>query len=112
MAAKKKTPSKKLPKAKLTRWHKLEQRRLKLQRQSKALGKLQAPLEDEFTEYVRAEGGEARKVTVHGFDLELKSEQCSVSWKSEFIKQTTEAEAERIIAAQPEKDVLVVEKVA
>jgi len=96
----------------LTRWHKLEEKRLKYGRMAKANEKLQEPLEKIFEAYVRAHGGEELKVELHGFELYIDKKNGKVSWKSKYIEKTSEEEAERLIKACPKEEYLVVEKVA
>jgi hypothetical protein len=94
---------------KLKQWLAWEKERLEFQRKASDLGKLQGALEEELFAYVKAEGGKERCVVRFGFRLLLKDKRENVSWKGEFVKEHGQAEAAKLIAAQPTSETLVVE---
>jgi len=98
-------PSKK----ELEAYFRLDQQRLALNRRAKDIEKVQAALEQKFLEYVREEGGPERATTRCGYRLAIINKPGSVSWVTEFLRVAGEKEAERLRAAAPPKEVLVVE---
>lgn len=93
----------------------LEEERKELQRKADDIKKLQADLEEKFEAHVIANGGEEKAVTVCGYRLYLATKACGVSWKKAFLQMCERAglkpleEAERLTAAAPKKEELVVE---
>jgi hypothetical protein len=108
----KKKPTKPVPHVgleDLKRYFMLDQKRLHLNRLAKAVLTEMAELEKTFTELVHAVGGPEKCVVRCEYRLMLKGERVNVKWKDHFIKAKGAEKAAKIIAAQPMKDVLVVE---
>jgi len=107
------TETVRLPRQKLAKWLRWEKRRLKFQRQSKDCAAQQEPLEAELEQLVRDHGGDAKALAnSEGWRVYLESKRKNVEWKGHFIRQVGEKgseEAEKIIAAQPTSDKLVIE---
>jgi hypothetical protein len=102
-----------LPRRKLAQWLRWERKRLKFARQAKDMAALQEPLEKELDQLVRQHGGPAKALAnSEGWRVFFKGKRKSVEWKPHFILAKGEKgseEAEKIIAAQPMEDVLVIE---
>lgn len=89
-----------------------EERRRELSAQARTLGKKSELFEARLEELIKQEGGKKRRLNHVGFLLALTTAKGSVSWKNEFIRVAGAEEADKVAAAAPAKDVLVVERAA
>lgn len=93
----------------------LEEERLGFQRKADDVKKLQAELEKKFEAHVRANGGAEKSVVTCGYRLYLAVKKGSVKWMEAFQRMCELAgrkpleEAEKLRAAVPTKEELVVE---
>lgn len=102
-------------KADLEEYFSLNEERKALNRQGQDLAKRIAKLEEKFTQHVADHGGQERSCIRCGYRLALVVKNGTVSWITEFLrmcklaKRDPEEEAEKVRAAAPKKDELVVE---
>lgn len=89
----------------LAEYFALEEERLALGRKVKDIGKLQGEIEEKVLAYVRQNGGPERTSIVCGYRLSTEFKNGRVEWKTEFMRVTSQEEAERISAAAPKKEV-------
>lgn len=87
----------------------IEERRLALQREVAALGKQAEQYEEHFMEEIREHGGATKTLRTCGHILAIKTAKNSVQWKPEFIRVTSLAAAEKLIAAAGLKEVFSLE---
>ena len=87
----------------------IEAKRLQLQRAAKALEKQADEIEREWMEEVRERGGETRTLKTCGYIMAIKTKANAVQWKPEFIRVTSLAAAEAVIADAGMKEVFSLE---
>lgn len=109
--------SKRVTKAELEEFYRLDEERKSLNRQAKDKQKLMDELEAKFTADVHANGGPEKTVMRCGYRLSLAVKSKAVEWAKEFLRvvgglmgtDKATAEAERIRAASPKTEVLTIE---
>ena len=94
----------------IERYLQLEEERRELNRLAKAKGDLAAEIEEKIEAFARANGGSDLTVERSGFILAIKTKAGTVAWKHEFIKLTSEEEAERLKGLCPRVEFLSVER--
>lgn len=107
------TPAKpvRITKALLEEWATCEERRLEFQRQASDLGKRQREIERDLMPAVLARcAGAVRRIVTCGYELAITTRPGTVSWKSEFIRVTSEAAAALLVKNAPAKDSLEIRK--
>lgn len=101
-----------LKKSELTRYLKLDERRLKLNRQAKALEREMELIEPKIYEAVRTQGTKG-VLSKWGYNLMIKLLRSAVKWKDEFIRLAGAEKAQTLSDAAPlDRESLVIEKAA
>ncbi len=93
-----------ITKALLDEWAAAEERRLLLSGEARDIAKRQREIEEALKPAILAKAGDTRRIESCGFELAIITEKGSVGWKSEFIRVAGLKEANRLIAAAPEKE--------
>lgn len=81
----------------------LNETRLSLERQARALKKQIDELDEKLLAYVRENGGKLRSVNKFGFLLSIQLKNGTPSWKEEFIRELGLEAAEKVAAAAAER---------
>lgn len=90
----------------LQHYFELDAKRLALQREATALGKLQEALETKFEAYVRGADGEGKQKTRFGFLLAIDQKRENVKWQREYLLAFGPDKVKELQESQPMKDVL------
>jgi ribosomal protein L19 len=88
----------------------LHERADALRREATELTKSAAKIELEVSAHVAEHGGKDRLVQYAGYLLQIKAKPGSVSWKNAFVEAAGNDAAEKLKAAAPLVDEVVVEK--
>ncbi len=88
----------------------LDAKRKAFNRQAKDIEKQQDEIEDKLLAYTRVHGGDAKSTETCGARLAIITKNGAVPWKEEFIRTQGLKAAEKLIAAQPTKEALQVER--
>lgn len=99
----------KFPRAKVAKYFDLDAKRKKFEREAKSLKQQQDAIEAELEPLTRDAGG---KIEKEGFLLFIEKTRGSVGWKEAFVKAKGDKAAEKLIAAAPEKEELVITRTA
>lgn len=89
-----------------------EEERKALQRQAKTIGDENGLFEERLVELITDRGGEKKTLLYRGFLLAISLVRGRAAWKKEVIRLAGAAEADKISAAAPMREVLVVERAA
>lgn len=89
----------------------LDEKRKALQRETRALEKLQQPYADKIKRFIRAKEPKSLSATRCGYRLSIKLSKAAPQWKHEYIAVQGVEAAEALIAQQPERESLQVEAI-
>lgn len=81
----------------------LQERRRTLQREADALERDAKAIEKELIGYLDGKGKTTADVACRAYRLVLTEGAAAVSWKDEFIRVTSPAEAERVLTGAPKR---------
>lgn len=90
----------------------LDEQRKALNRQADSLKRQVDLLGEKITQHIVDEGGKAHRLVYRGFLLAIDLAKGTVRWKDEFIRLAGSEEADKLAAAAPPREVLVVQRAA